>query len=143
MKIGIVVSTFHEWLADQLLKGCLDELEQAGIGKKSITVLHVPGAFEIPWGVRHLINTVNPDGIVTLGVIIRGETRHHEFIANSVFNALQSLTLECHIPITCGILTTENTLQAMERAGGKHGHKGREASRTLLACLKLRSLNIP
>lgn len=141
MKIGIVVSTFHEWLAEQLLKGCLDELEQAGLNKESITVLKVPGAFEIPWGVRHLIDTAKPDGIVTLGVIIRGETRHHEFIANSVFNALQNLTVEHRIPITCGILTTENTLQAMERAGGKHGHKGREATRALLACLKLRSLN--
>ena len=141
MKIAIVASHFHEWLTDRLVEGAVDELTRAGVNREDITIIQVAGAFELPWGIVRTLKRIKPDGVIAIGVIIKGETDHHDYIARSVFNAIQELVIHHDIPITCGILTTQNTLQAMERTGGKHGHKGREAARALLTCLRNRSLN--
>ena len=138
MKIAVIVSRFNERVTEELLRGALDELRGTGLGEPQVLIYHVPGTFEIPWACRRVAKTAEPDGILALGAIIRGETEHHRYLAQAVLSALVQLSVELDIPVTHAVLTTDNLLQAMERTGGKLGHKGREAARALIHCLNLK-----
>ncbi len=135
--IVLVRSQFHDFITSNLLRGALEELKHLGYHEDDIKVLEVAGCFEIPWACQYAIRTYHPKGIVTIGVLIKGETEHHDYIARAVFHHLIEISTSTGVPITLAILTTDSTIQALERAGGKKGHKGKEAVRALHQLLNL------
>jgi len=137
-KVGIVVSRFNHFLTDKLLEGAIDCLQRHGAADSDITVHHVPGAFEIPHTASKLLNSKNFDAIVCLGVIIRGETPHFDYVAGESASGIAKLSLESDIPVLYGIVTTENLEQAIDRCGAKAGNKGWDAA---LAAIEMISLD--
>ena len=134
---AIVVSRFNEFVTQKLLEGALDCLLRHNADEKNITAVWVPGAFEIPVTAQRLAKTKRFSAVICLGAIIRGETPHFEFIANSVANNLGKLALESDIPVIFGVITTENLEQAIERAGTKAGNKGWEAAQAAIEMTNL------
>jgi 6,7-dimethyl-8-ribityllumazine synthase len=125
--VGIVVSRFNGAVTNRLLESALDELELAGVGRQAVTVVQVPGAFELPLGAMALAKTRRFACIVALGCVIRGETPHFDYVAGEAASGLQLAALETGIPVSFGVLTLESADQAEERVG-----KGAEAVRTAL-----------
>jgi 6,7-dimethyl-8-ribityllumazine synthase len=125
--VGVVVARFNGELTRELLARALDELERAGVGREAVTVIPVPGAFELPLAAMALAKTRRYSCIVALGAVIRGETPHFEFIASEAASGLQLAGLETGVPVSFGVLTTENEEQARARLD-----KGAEAARTAL-----------
>jgi len=128
LKIGIVVSRFNEMINQRLLEGAMDTLVRHGVVDKSITVVYVPGSFEIPLAALKLAKTKKYDAVICLGTIIRGATSHFQYISSEVIKGISSCSLETGIPISLGIITCETLEQAIERAGSKHGNRGRNAA---------------
>ncbi len=127
LHFGVVVSEWNEHITQPLLKACLETLRAYGISEENITTVTVPGAFELPMGARILLkNKGNLDAIVCIGCVIKGDTRHDEYINTAVAIALQNLALSSGRPCIFGVLTTENEAQAVARAGGALGNKGAE-----------------
>ena len=125
--VGIVVARFNGELTSALLTRALDELERAGVGREAVTVIPVPGAFELPLAAMALAKTRRYSCIVALGAIVRGETPHFEFVASEAASGLQLAGLETGVPVAFGVLTTDTEQQAHERLD-----KGAEAARTAL-----------
>ncbi len=130
--IGIVVSDWNDEITSNLLKGAIETLLQHDTDEKDILVEHVPGAYELPFGAKALIDRKKFDAIICLGCIIQGETRHFDFIADAVANGIMRVSLDEEIPVVFGVLTTNNIEQARERSGGRLGNKGVEAAITAL-----------
>jgi 6,7-dimethyl-8-ribityllumazine synthase len=128
MRFGLVVSRWNSFITERLLQGALDALHRSGCRNEDITVVRVPGAFEIPAQARTLAQSGKYDGIVTLGCLIRGETTHYEHISNEVTRGIGQSAQETGVPHTYGVLTCENLEQALDRAGLKAGNKGFEAA---------------
>jgi len=138
-KIGIVQSKYNAEISNALLSSCLAELKRAGIQANQVRILEVPGAFEIPFGCQKL-GKKKPDVIITLGALIRGETPHFEYIANSCSQGIMTVSLALHIPIIFGVLTTNNRIQAKARIkGGRRGDKGVEAARSAIQMMNLKA----
>ena len=134
-KVAIVASRFNNFVVDKLYDGAIKTLEQHGIKESDITVVYVPGAFEIPVAVKKLISSDEKlDAIITLGAVIRGETPHFEYICDTCANGIASLALENSVPIIFGVLTVDNTEQALDRAGEQESNKGAESA---LAALEM------
>jgi len=129
---GVVVSRFNELLTERLLEGALDTLLSHGVREKDITVVRVPGAFEVPLAAKKLIRAKKLDAVLTLAVIIRGETRHFEQVASESARALSELSQKSEVPVILGIITAENPAQAEARTGVKGPNKGREWARSAL-----------
>jgi 6,7-dimethyl-8-ribityllumazine synthase len=125
--VGIVVSRFNGEVTNRLLESALEELEFAGVAREAVTVVQVPGAFELPLGAMALAKTRRFACIVALGCVIRGETPHFDYVASEAASGLQLAALETGIPVSFGLLTLESAGQAEERVG-----KGAEAVRTAL-----------
>jgi 6,7-dimethyl-8-ribityllumazine synthase len=125
--VGIVVARFNGELTSELLTRALDELERAGVGREAVTVIPVPGAFELPLAAMALAKTRRYSCIVALGAVVRGETPHFEFIASEAASGLQLAGLETGVPVSFGVLTTDTEQQARDRLD-----KGAEAVRTAL-----------
>lgn len=138
VSFGIVVSRFNSLVTKQLLDGALDCLLRHGADDRNITVIYSPGAYEIPQIAAKLANTQSVDGIICLGCVIRGETPHFDFIASEVAKGIAQVTMQTNVPISFGVLTTENLAQALERAGAKAGNKGWDAA---LSAIELVNLN--
>ena len=136
-KFGIVVSRFNHFLTDKLVEGAIDCLERHGTAESDITVCHVPGAFEIPHTAAGLVKSNNFDAIVCLGVIIRGETSHFDYVAGESASGIAKLSLESDIPVLYGIVTTENLEQAIDRCGAKAGNKGWDAALAAIEMINL------
>lgn len=133
MKIGIVVAEWNPQITNALYQGAYDTLVANKVAKKDITVIHVPGSFELPTGAATLLNShTDYDAVICLGCVIQGETRHFDFICNAVSNGLTNLSLHDGRPVIFGVLTTNNMQQAIDRSGGKHGNKGVEATVTAI-----------
>ena len=130
LRFGIVVSRFNSLVTERLLQGALRGLQQSGAANDHIEVVHVPGAFEVPLFAASLASSGRFDALICLGAIVRGETQHHDYLARSVFDALQQLQMSRHVPITLGVLTTENVEQALQRSSDDAGNKGFEAAMT-------------
>ena len=128
LRFGIIVSRFNHFITDKLLEGALDALQRSGAEGKSIEVHKVPGSFEIPLVARRLVDTGNYDALICLGAIIRGGTIHYDHIAAEVTKGIAVLNLEGKVPISLGVITTEDIEQAIERAGTKMGNKGWDAA---------------
>ncbi len=132
LSYGIVVSRFNSLVSSQLLDAAVDCLVRHGAAEKNITVVHCPGAFEIPQVALRLAKSDKFDALICLGCVIRGETPHFEYIASEVTKGVGSVALETGLPIAFGVLTTENLEQALERAGAKAGNKGWDAALTAI-----------
>ncbi|SDI45572.1 6,7-dimethyl-8-ribityllumazine synthase [Natribacillus halophilus] len=128
IKIGIVVARFNEFITSKLLEAAEDTLVRHGANKENIDVAKVPGAFEIPYAAKQLLNKKDYDAIITLGTVIRGSTPHFDYVCNEVSKGVSSLSLSSDTPVIFGVITTETIEQAVERAGVKAGNKGAEAA---------------
>jgi len=134
--IYIVASTFYEELIDQMIQGAIKENNDMN----DLNIIKVPGAFEIPGMINYIIENQNPDLILALGVLIKGESDHFEYISSSVANSISRLSIKNSIPIIFGVLTVHNMEQAIERAYVSKKNKGGEAMKTGLEMLKLYDL---
>ena len=128
LRFAIVVSRFNDFINAKLLDGCLDALSRHGADDGKISIVRVPGSFEIPLMAKKLADSSNFDAIICLGAVIRGATPHFEYISAEVTKGIAKVTLDSGIPVSFGILTTDNIEQAIERAGTKSGNKGWDAA---------------
>jgi 6,7-dimethyl-8-ribityllumazine synthase len=146
MVIGVVTSRFNIEITEELERGCLARLHEAGVQADQIARVRVPGAYEIPLAARWLLEQ-GVAGVIALGAVIRGETAHFDYVCQSVERGLTTLQLDSGRPVVFGVLTTDTEEQAKDRIGGSHGHKGREAAEVALEMLsleiKLSQLNPP
>ena len=136
-KLAIVLGRFNSFIGDALLGGALDVLKRHSVKPENITVVYVPGAFEIPLAVKKLAQSGDYDGVVALGAVIRGSTPHFDFVAGECAKGLNSVQLETGIPVGFGVLTVDSIEQAIERAGTKAGNKGAEAAMTVVEMVNL------
>ena len=128
LKFGIVVSRFNDFISEKLLAGALDALIRSGADEDNIEIVKVPGSFEIPLAAKKLAKSQKYNAVICLGAVIRGATPHFEYISAEVTKGIANVSLECEIPISLGVITTDNIEQAIERAGSKSGNKGWDAA---------------
>jgi 6,7-dimethyl-8-ribityllumazine synthase len=128
LKFGIVVSRFNDFICEHLLSGAMDVLIRNGAEDGNIEIFKVPGAFEIPQAAKKVALSKRFDAVICLGAVIRGSTPHFEYIAAEVSKGVAMVGLEGEVPVTFGVLTTDNLEQAIERAGTKAGNKGWDAA---------------
>jgi 6,7-dimethyl-8-ribityllumazine synthase len=128
LRFAVIVSRFNDFISSRLADGAVDALVRHGADEKEITLLKVPGAFEIPLVAKKIAKSGKYDAVICLGAVIRGATPHFEYVAAEVSKGIASVALESNIPVTFGVLTTDNLEQAIERAGSKAGNKGYEAA---------------
>ncbi|HEX9663572.1 MAG TPA: 6,7-dimethyl-8-ribityllumazine synthase [Candidatus Binatia bacterium] len=130
LRIGIIVSRFNRFITDKLLDGALDGLKSHGGEDERITVARVPGAFEISLMAEKMAASGDYDALVCLGAVIRGDTPHFEYVSDAVTSGILAAMRQYQIPIGFGVLTTNDSQQAMERSGTKDANKGYEAALT-------------
>lgn len=128
LKVGIVVALFNEFITSKLLEGATDTLRRHGVTEENITVMWVPGAFEIPLAAKKLAEDGAYHAVITLGAVIRGATVHFDYVCNETAKGVSQVSLQTGIPVTFGVLTTDTIEQAIERAGTKAGNKGADAA---------------
>ncbi len=137
-KIGVVVSEWNPTVTNALREGALFTLMDHGVMESNIAVHDVPGSFELPLGAAMLLDADDElDGIICLGCVIQGETRHFDFISQAVANGAMRVGLDYEVPVVFGVLTCDTMEQALDRSGGKHGNKGVEAAYTVLKMIEL------
>ena len=136
-KITIVASRFNSFVVDLLLDACLSTLKKSGLQVQDITVVRVPGAFEIPSTVQHVIKYTACDAVIALGSVIRGETPHFDYICSECTRGLGQISLENDTPVIFGVLTVDNTEQAMDRAGDEESNKGAEAAQAAIEMINV------
>lgn len=132
LRIGIVVSRYNQFITAKLLEGALEGLQSHGGDIEKATVVYVPGAFEIPLVADKMAASGSYDALVCLGAVIRGDTPHFEYVCDAVTRGIGKAIEAYKIPISFGVLTTDNVQQAMERAGSKDANKGYEAILTAI-----------
>ncbi len=135
----LVVARFNSFIVESLLEGALDALRRHGADDKQITVVRVPGAFEMPIVVDKLAKSGKYDGIIALGAVIRGGTPHFDYVAGECVKGIAQVTLQHGIPVSFGVLTVDSIEQAIERAGTKAGNKGAEAAQSTIEMVNLLS----
>jgi 6,7-dimethyl-8-ribityllumazine synthase len=138
MRFGIIVSEWNREITGSLEEGARNTLLKHHASERNITVIHVPGSFELPSGAQYLAGTGNFDAFILLGCVIRGETSHYDYVCQGVTQGTMELNLKFNIPFIFGVLTTENQEQAKDRAGGIHGNKGEEAAIVAIKMVALR-----
>jgi 6,7-dimethyl-8-ribityllumazine synthase len=127
-RFAVVVSKYNDFVTDRLQAGALAALAAAGVAVDDVTVIRVPGAFEIPLAAQHAAESARFDAIVCLGCLIRGETPHFEYISSAVSLGLTSAAAATGVPMSFGVLTTNSAEEALARAGDGTGNKGHEAA---------------
>ena len=127
-QFALIVSRFNDFISAKLMEGALDALKRHGAKDEQLTLVRVPGAFEIPLTARKLAESGKYDAVICLGAVIRGSTPHFDYVAAEVSKGIAVVALESKIPVTFGVLTTDNLEQAIERAGSKAGNKGWDAA---------------
>ena len=136
-KFCIILARFNDFIGSKLLSGAIDELKRHGAKEENIDIVRVPGAFEIPVIAQKFASTKKYNAIITLGAVIKGATPHFEYVSNEVAKGIAQVSLNTGIPVTFGVLTTDNIEQAIERAGTKAGNKGSDAARTAIEMANL------
>ena len=137
LKFGIVVSRFNDFIATKLLEGAMDALTRHSVSEDDVTVVRVPGSWEIPLAAKRLAESGDFDAVLCLGVLIRGHTAHFDYIAAEASKGVAQASMETGVPLMFGIVTAESLEQAIERAGAKAGNKGFDAA---LAGLEMANL---
>ncbi len=134
---AIVAGRFNEFIVNNLQQGAIDCLRRHGVPENSITVVKVPGAFEISLAAQKLAQSEQFDAIIALGAVIRGSTPHFDYVCNECSRGLSQVSLEFDLPVAFGVLTVDTIEQAIERAGTKAGNKGADAAMTALEMVSL------
>lgn len=137
LKFGIISARWNDFLGSKLLDGAKDALIRHGVDPDHIDVAMVPGSFEIPLAAQKMAASGRYDGVICLGVLIRGATTHYELIAGEATKGIGSVSLQTGVPVGFGVITTENIEQAIERCGSKAGNKGAEAAMATLEMANL------
>jgi 6,7-dimethyl-8-ribityllumazine synthase len=136
-RFGVVASRYNEEIAEELLEGAVETLKDYGARAEDIQTVWVPGSFELPLAAHAMAQYQKVDAILCLGVIIKGETKHDQYIAQEVAHGIAQVSHASGIPVVFGVLTTETLEQAKARAGGSKGHKGVEAAETAVSMIQL------
>ena len=136
-RAAIVVSRFNDLITERLLTGALETLRRHGLADDRVTVAHVPGSFELPLAAQRMAHSGQFTMVICLGAVIQGETSHHEYINQQVAAGILQASLTSGVPVTFGVLTCQSMDQALDRAGGKAGNKGHEAT---LAAIEMTNL---
>jgi len=137
LKAALVASRFNDFIVSRLIAGAIDTLVRHGASEGDITIVRVPGAFEIPQAVSAMVRSGKHDVVVALGAVIRGSTPHFDYIAAEVAKGVAQTALQASIPVSFGVLTTDTIEQAIERAGSKAGNKGAEAAMSAIEMANL------
>ncbi len=138
LKIGIVVADWHQNITHNLYRGCFDTLIKHGVVEEDIETIQVPGAFELPYAAKVLAGKLKLDAIVCLGCVIRGETKHNDYINHAVASGITQLSMLAGLPVIYGVLTPNDEQQAIDRSGGKYGNKGIEAAVTAIRMARIK-----
>lgn len=133
-KVGIVVSEWNDSITENLMKGAYDTLIENGVKEENIIIKNVPGTFELPLGSQLLLQNSNIDGLIAIGVVIQGETKHFDYVCQGATEGLMRVGLDANKPVMFCVLTDNNINQSIARSGGKYGNKGID---TAIACLKM------
>jgi 6,7-dimethyl-8-ribityllumazine synthase len=136
-RFAVVASRFNHFVVDRLVEGAIDALVRHGADAKNVTLVRVPGAFELPLVVRRLAASKKVDAVIALGAVIRGGTPHFEYVAGEAAKGIGAAAAESDVPIAFGVLTTETIEQAVERAGTKQGNKGWDAAVSAIEMVSL------
>ena len=136
-RYALVVGRFNGFVVESLVAGAVDTLRRHGIADGDVTIVRVPGAYEMPLAVKRVAETGHYDAIIALGAVIRGGTPHFEYVAGEAASGIGAVSLETDIPVTFGVLTVDSIEQAIERSGTKAGNKGAEAAITALEMVSL------
>jgi 6,7-dimethyl-8-ribityllumazine synthase len=137
LRVAIVASRWNDFIVSRLIGGAIDALERLGASSDAITIIRVPGSFELPMAAKRAAISDEYDAIICLGVVIRGETSHNEYIAAEAIKGIGQVSLETNLPITLGVVTADNLEQAIDRAGAKSGNKGFDAAMTAVELVNL------
>ena len=135
--ITIVVARFNELVVDSLLKGALDALKRHGVQDSNVTIVKVPGAFELPLAAKKAAEQEGCDAVIVLGAVIRGGTPHFDYVAGQAASGIAQAGLDANKPVIFGVLTTDSIEQAIERSGTKAGNKGADAAVTAIEMISL------
>ena len=136
-KYALVVARFNEFFSEKLLDGALDCLKRHGATDEDFDIIRVPGSFEIPYAASRLAKTKKYDSILCLGVVIRGQTPHYDYINNEVAKGVAKISLDENMPVIFGLVTADTIEQAVERCGSKSGNKGFAAAMTAIEMVNL------
>lgn len=136
-RFAIIVSRFNDFITTKLVEGALDALVRHGADEEQISLIKVPGAFEIPLAAKKLAESGKYHAVICLGAVIRGSTPHFEYVAAEVSKGIAAVALESNFPVTFGVLTTDSLEQAIERAGSKSGNKGWDAAMAAMEMVNL------
>ena len=136
-RFAIVASRFNDFISSRLVEGATDALKRHGVNEEKVSLVKVPGSFEIPVTAKKLVKSGNYDAVICLGAVIRGATPHFDYVAAEVSKGIANVALESEIPVTFGVLTTDNLEQAIERAGSKVGNKGWDAALAAMEMVNL------
>jgi 6,7-dimethyl-8-ribityllumazine synthase len=128
LKTAIVASRFNDFVTTKLIEGAVDCLSRHGAAEKEITVIRVPGSFELPLAAKKAASSGKFDAVICLGALIRGQTPHFDYIAAEVTKGIAQVSLDTGVPVTFGVITADTLEQAVDRAGAKSGNKGFEAA---------------
>lgn len=137
MKVGVIATRFNEFIVSKLLDGALDGLVRHGVDEDNVTVVWVPGAFEIPTIANKMAKSGKYDAVICLGTVIRGQTSHYDLVCNEVAKGIAQVSLGTGIPTLFGVVTTENIEQAISRAGTKAGNKGYDCALSAIEMVNL------
>lgn len=137
LRFGIVVSRFNSFISDRLVEGALDALMRHGAEADSVQIVRVPGAYEIPMTAKKMVEAARYDAVICLGAVIRGATPHFDYVSAEVSKGIAAVSLDSGVPVTFGVLTTDNLEQAIERAGSKAGNKGFDAAVSAIEMVNL------
>jgi len=138
LRFGVVVSRFNDAITSKLLEACLDTLVRHGAAPEAIEYVWVPGTFEVPWAAQALAQSRRFDAVICLSCLIRGETPHFDYLAAEAAKGIASVGLTSGVPTIFGVITAEDSSQALERAGIKRGNRGREAALAAIEMANLR-----
>jgi len=136
-RIGLIASRWNDFVVSRLLSGALDGLARLGAADEAVTIIRVPGSFELPMAAKRAAASGQFDGLICLGAVIRGETSHNEHISAEVFKGIAQVSLDSGVPIALGVVTADSLEQAIDRAGAKSGNKGFEAAMTVVELINL------
>lgn len=139
MRVGIVAARFNDFIVGKLIDGAEDALLRHGVLGEQISLVRVPGAFEIPSAAKLLVETGHYDAVICLGAVIRGATTHYDYVCSEVSKGIANLSMQTNIPVLFGVVTTENIEQAIERAGTKAGNKGYDVAVAAIEMVNLKA----
>ena len=140
LRVCIVSARWNSFVTDRLTEGAVATLRECGLREEDVTVARVPGAFEVPTAARWAAECGRFDAVICIGAVIRGETAHFEYVAGGATDGIGAVSQDTGVPVIFGVLTVDSVQQALDRAGGKDGHKGEEAARAAIEMANLRKL---